>query len=77
MSNKPRRFSKGFLSTTAIAGIAAALLATGVPAPVSGAFAEAVRVEAPQAPSFADVVQAVSPAVVSVRVQAEVKPVCQ
>jgi serine protease Do len=75
MSNKPRRFSKGFLSTTAIAGVAAALLATGVPAPVSGAFAEAVRVEAPQAPSFADVVQAVSPAVVSVRVQAEVKPV--
>lgn len=75
MSKTPRRFSKGFLSTTAIAGVAAALLATGVPAPISGAFAEAVRVEAPQAPSFADVVEAVSPAVVSVRVQAEVKPV--
>lgn len=75
MSKTPRRFSKGFLSTTAIAGIAAALLATGVPAPISGAFADAVRVEAPQAPSFADVVEAVSPAVVSVRVQAEVKPV--
>jgi serine protease Do len=75
MSKTPRRFSKGFLSTTAIAGIAAALIATGVPAPISGALADAVRVEAPQAPSFADVVQAVSPAVVSVRVQAEVKPV--
>ena len=75
MSNSPRKFSKGFLSTTAIAGVAAALLATGVPAPVSNAFAEAVRVEAPQAPSFADVVQAVSPAVVSVRVQAEARPV--
>lgn len=33
------------------------------------AHAEAVRVEAPQAPSFADVVEAVSPAVVSVRVE--------
>ena len=75
MSKTPRKFSKGFLSTTAIAGIAAALLATGVPAPISGAFADAVRVEAPQAPSFADVVDAVSPAVVSVQVQAEVKPV--
>ncbi|MDP2121757.1 MAG: Do family serine endopeptidase [Hoeflea sp.] len=75
MSNKPRKLSKGFLSTTAIAGVAAALLATGVPAPISNAFAEAVRVEAPQAPSFADVVEAVSPAVVSVRVQAETRPV--
>ena len=75
MSNSPRKLSKGFLTTTAIAGIAAAMLATGVPAPVTGAFADAVRVEAPQAPSFADVVQAVSPAVVSVRVQAAVKPV--
>ncbi|MEP3437455.1 MAG: Do family serine endopeptidase [Hoeflea sp.] len=75
MSNTPRKLSKGFLSTTAIAGLAAAMLATGVPATITGAFAEAVRVEAPQAPSFADVVQAVSPAVVSVRVQAEVSPV--
>jgi len=75
MSNTPRRLTKGFLSTTAIAGIAAAFMTIGVPAPISGAFAEAVRVEAPQAPSFADVVEAVSPAVVSVRVQAEVNPV--
>ncbi len=75
MSNTPRKISKGFFTTTAIAGIAAALLATGVPAPTTGALADAVRVEAPQAPSFADVVQAVTPAVVSVRVQAEVKPV--
>lgn len=75
MSKTPRKFSRVFLSTTAIAGVAAALLVTGVPAPISGAFAEAVRVEAPQAPSFADVVEAVSPAVVSVRVQASVKPV--
>ncbi|MEM5473414.1 Do family serine endopeptidase [Hoeflea sp. AS60] len=75
MSNTPRKLSRSFLTTTAIAGIAAAMLATGIPAKTSGALADAVRVEAPQAPSFADVVQAVSPAVVSVRVQAEVSPV--
>jgi serine protease Do len=74
-TKKPSKVIKGFLTTTAIAGVAAAMLATGLPAPVNGAFAEAVRVEAPQAPSFADVVEAVSPAVVSVRVQAEIKPV--
>lgn len=71
----PSKKIKGFLTTTAIAGVAAAMLATGVPATITGAFAEPVRVEAPQAPSFADVVEAVSPAVVSVRVQAEVRPV--
>lgn len=36
--------------------------------------ADAVRVEAPQVPSFADVVERVSPAVVSVRVKANVQP---
>lgn len=75
MSKMPRKLTKGFLSTTAIAGIAAAMLATGVPAPTYDALAQAVRIEAPQSTSFADVVDAVSPAVVSVRVQAEVKPV--
>jgi len=67
----PRRL----LTTTAIAGLAAAMFATGIPAITTSALADAVRVEAPAAPSFADVVDAVSPAVVSVRVQAEVKPV--
>ncbi|WP_412051686.1 MULTISPECIES: Do family serine endopeptidase [unclassified Hoeflea] len=75
MSQSPRKISKTFLTTTAIAGIAAAMLATGMPAPTGSALADAVRVEAPQAPSFADVVEAVSPAVVSVRVQAKVKEV--
>lgn len=36
--------------------------------------AEAVRVDAPKAPGFADVVQAVSPAVVSVRVEQVIEP---
>ncbi len=41
------------------------------------AFAEAVRVDAPQAPSFADAVEAVSPAVVSVRVEMGAQPASQ
>lgn len=64
-----------FLTSTAALGLAATMLTTGMPTPVNKAYAEPVRVEAPQAPSFADVVEAVSPAVVSVRVQSEVRPV--
>ena len=65
---------KTVLKTTTVAGLAAVMLATGIPARVTESFAEAVSVEAPQVASFADVVQAVSPAVVSVRVQSDVKP---
>lgn len=67
--------SKTLLSTTAAAGLAATMLVGGLPMQNYAAHAEAVRVEAPQAPSFADVVEAVSPAVVSVRVQREITPV--
>lgn len=42
---------------------------------VTPAFAEAVRVQAPANPGFADIVEAVSPAVVSVRVKSSVQPV--
>lgn len=66
---------KRLLSTTAAVGVAATMLVGGLPTLVQPVYAEAVRVEAPQAPSFADVVDAVSPAVVSVRVQSEVQPV--
>jgi serine protease Do len=66
---------KALLTTTAAAGLAATMLVTGLPVQNNVAYAEAVRVEAPQAPGFADVVDAVSPAVVSVRVQREVTPV--
>lgn len=38
------------------------------------AMADAVKVDAPEAPGFADVVEAVSPAVVSVRVEQMVQP---
>lgn len=65
---------KTVLKTTTVAGIAAVMLATGIPAAVTQSFAEAVSVQGPQVASFADVVSAVSPAVVSVRVQSDIKP---
>ncbi len=65
---------KYLLGGTAALGLATAFVAGGVVNPVSTVFAEAVKVEAPQAPSFADVVEAVSPAVVSVRVKSAIQP---
>jgi serine protease Do len=65
----------GLLTTTAAFGLATAMVATGVPARVQSAFADAVRVQAPQDLGFADVVDAVTPAVVSVRVKSDVTPV--
>jgi len=62
------------LKATTVAGLAAVMLATGIPARVTESFAEAVSVEGPKVASFADVVSAVSPAVVSVRVQSDIKP---
>src|SRR5262249_41513452 len=57
-----------------VAGLAAAVLATGVPLEITRSYAEAVNVQAPAVPSFANVVDAVSPAVVSVRVESRIKP---
>ncbi|MGE7371016.1 Do family serine endopeptidase [Neorhizobium sp. NPDC001467] len=62
---------KTVLKTTTVAGLAAVMLSTGIPAQVVNSFAAPVTVTAPQVPSFADVVSAVSPAVVSVRVQSD------
>ncbi|MEZ2129023.1 MULTISPECIES: Do family serine endopeptidase [unclassified Sinorhizobium] len=76
LKNLKDRLSGGtVLKVSAVAGLAAAVLATGLPAEVSRSYAEAVKVQAPQVPSFANVVDAVSPAVVSVRVESRVKPV--
>lgn len=58
-------------ASLAIAGAIGLGAVTSGTAPV---LAEAVRVTAPQAPGFADVVEKVSPAVVSVRVKANVEP---
>ncbi|MDA4848123.1 Do family serine endopeptidase [Hoeflea poritis] len=65
----------GLLTTTAVLGLAAAMMASGIPAKVQSAYADAVRVQAPEEPGFADVVEAVTPAVVSVRVKSDIKPV--
>ena len=62
------------LKASTVAGLAAAVLATGVPLEITRSYAEAVNVQAPQVPSFANVVDAVSPAVVSVRVESRIKP---
>ncbi|WP_028750828.1 Do family serine endopeptidase [Rhizobium leucaenae] len=63
------------MKASVVAGLAVAALATGVPAEISRSYADAVNVQAPQVPSFANVVDAVSPAVVSVRVESRVNPV--
>jgi serine protease Do len=75
MSTIGRPSLKTVLKTTTVAGLAAVMLSAGIPAQVTASFAEPVKVTAPQAPSFADVVSAVSPAVVSVRVQSDAQPV--
>ncbi|AOF94226.1 Do family serine endopeptidase [Sinorhizobium sp. RAC02] len=64
---------KTVLQTTSVAGLAAVMLATGIPAQVAQSFAAPVAVTPSQAPSFADVVSSVSPAVVSIRVKSDVQ----
>ncbi|MEE9314634.1 MAG: Do family serine endopeptidase [Rhizobiaceae bacterium] len=63
-----------FLSAATAAGIASTLLIGSTALSLTPAYAEAVHVEAPKITSFADVVEAVSPAVVSVRVKAKIRP---
>ncbi|WFU09909.1 Do family serine endopeptidase [Rhizobium sp. CB3090] len=65
------------MKASVVAGLAVAALATGVPAEISRSYADAVNVQAPQVPSFANVVDAVSPAVVSVRVESRINPVAE
>lgn len=62
----PRRGKAALLAGAAVA--AALGIGSAWPQP---AIAEPVRIEAPQAPNFADVIDAVSPAVVSVKVEGE------
>jgi serine protease Do len=75
-SNPIRRISyKTVLKSTAVAGLAAVLFTSGLPARVTGALAEPVQLDAPQNTGFSSIVKAVSPAVVSVRVESRVQPV--
>jgi serine protease Do len=63
------------LKAGTIAGVAAAVVATGAPSMMTYAFAAPVEVkQINQVPSFADVVSAVTPAVVSVRVSSRATP---
>ena len=62
------------LSTAILAGAAGIGLGQTGMSIVSPSLAEAVKVEAPAVFSFGDVVEAVSPAVVSVRVEAKLQP---
>ncbi len=74
-TNITRRISyKTILKSTAVAGLATVLLSAGLPGQVTKSYADAVHVDAPQVASFADVVEAVSPAVVSVRVESRIQP---
>lgn len=66
---------KTVLKSTAVAGVAAIMLSSGMAMHYPQANAAAVELQAPQMTGFANVVQAVSPAVVSVRVESRVQPV--
>ena len=70
-------FPKTFISRVALAGaLSVSALAIGSMSPtmnVTSAYAQPVTLNSPQVPGFANVVEAVSPAVVSVRVEAEVQ----
>ncbi|MGI9365311.1 MAG: Do family serine endopeptidase [Rhizobiaceae bacterium] len=74
MVNRTTTAKTKLLSGVAALGLTGAFILGGVVTPIKPVLADAVRVEAPKAPSFADVVEAVSPAVVSVRVKAKVQP---
>ncbi|MFP5075714.1 Do family serine endopeptidase [Rhizobium sp. YIM 134829] len=75
MTQTPRSTLKTTLKASTVAGLAAVMLATGIPA-ISQSFAEPVKIATPEAvPGFANVVDAVSPAVVSVRVSTRANPV--
>ncbi|MDS7596563.1 Do family serine endopeptidase [Agrobacterium tumefaciens] len=73
-SQNGRPSLKTVMKATTVGGLAALMLSTGLAGPIAQSFAAPVQVNAPQVPSFANVVDAVSPAVVSVRVQSNVQP---
>ena len=77
MSTAPKNSSSlrnRLMAAAASFAIAGAIGFGAVTTGTAPVLADAVKVEAPQVPSFADVVSQVSPAVVSVRVKANVQP---
>jgi serine protease Do len=76
MNNSKLPAPKMITRLALIAALSASTMALGIVSPalqIKSASAEPVKLEAPQVPGFADVVEAVSPAVVSVRVEAGVE----
>ncbi|MGI9400430.1 MAG: Do family serine endopeptidase [Rhizobiaceae bacterium] len=75
-AKKPVQKTVGILlaSAVAVTALSTAPQLAGY-SPVKLAWADPVRVDAPQTPNFADVVEAVTPAVVSVRVESDLRPV--
>jgi len=69
-----KRYTNVLLASALLAGVAGYGVGQSNVLSVTPSYAEAVKVEAPAVFSFGDVVEAVSPAVVSVRVEAEIKP---
>lgn len=65
---------KRLMAAAASLAIAGAIGLGAVTTGTAPVMADAVHVQAPQVPSFADVVERVSPAVVSVRVKANIQP---
>ena len=77
MNKAPHSYSltrKRLMAAVASLAIAGAIGFGAVTTGTAPVLADAVHVQAPQVPSFADVVERVSPAVVSVKVKANVQP---
>ncbi|RCS23273.1 Do family serine endopeptidase [Phyllobacterium salinisoli] len=70
----PSLYRKSLIAVAMTSALAGAVLANGPLSAVVSAYADPVSVDAPAQPGFADVVAKVSPAVVSVRVNSDVRP---
>ena len=72
---QPRRTRSRLFAGALAAGVAGAALAGGIAFNTAPVLADPVHIDAPQQlPTFADLVEKVSPAVVSVRVDEDIKP---
>ncbi len=69
-----KSFRRVLLGGALVAGVAGYAIGNSGALNIAPSYAEAVKIEAPVTFSFADVVEAVSPAVVSVRVESNIQP---
>ena len=68
-----RQRVKSLMAGALMLGVGGAIASGGMIVGAPPVLADAVKIQAPQAPGFADVVEAVTPAVVSVRVEAKLQ----